>query len=174
MTRLLAITIAALAACTLLAGVASAKGPFQAELSGGNLDQPVTLDFTFPPDALNSIDVQAPASLPDVTYTLRLTFVDEAGEPADEFLTATYIPAHEGNNPLLRHSDGRYTTVSGDLAARVEIALDAASAAQLAPEDGGTTVAWWAIPSAIGAALILLGGSIAGARLLKKREVAAA
>jgi hypothetical protein len=158
----------------MLAGVASAKGPFNAELSGGNLDQPITIDETFPPDALNSVDVPAPASLPDVTYTLRLTFLDEAGQPADEFLTATYIPVHEGNNPLLRHPDGRYTTVSGDLAARVEIALDEASAAQLTPEDGGTTVAWWAIPSVIGAGLFLLGGAAAGTRILRKREAAAA
>ncbi len=173
MTRPLVLTIAALAATLLFAGAASAKGPFKAELSGGNLDEPVLLDQEFPPDAMNSTDTKAPASLPDQTYALRLMFTDENGEPGEEFINATYIPAHEGNPPLLRHPDGRYTTVSKSLSTAIEASLSEQLAAQI-EEDGGTTVAWWAIPGVIGAALFLLGGSIAGSRLLKRRETATA
>lgn len=173
MTRLLTLTIVALAATLLFAGAASAKGPFKAELSGGNLDEPLLLEQEFPPDAMNSADVKAPTSLPDETYTLRLMFTEGNGEPVDAFITATYIPAHDGNPPLLRHSDGLYTSGSP----RLSTALDASLSEQLAAtieEDGGTTVAWWAIPGALGLGLALLGGGVAGSRLLKRRETAAA
>lgn len=172
MIRILTVTIVALMACLLFAGVASAKGPFKAELSGGNLDEPVLLDQEFPPDAMNSTDAKAPASLPDQTYTLRLMFTDENGEPVNEFINATYIPAHEGNPPLLRHPDGRYTTVSTSLSTAIEASLSEQLASQI-EEDGGTSVAWWAIPSAVGLGLLVIGGGVAGARLLKKREAAA-
>lgn len=152
MTRLLPITILALLAYTLFAGVASAKGPFfKAELSGGDLAAPIMIGEMLLPDAMNNYPVDPPASLPSQTYTLTIYDANEHGVVGAEWVTWTYIPAHDGNPPLVRYPDGQYKSVSSTLSTIIETNLPKEQPVQLVQpeaEDAGTSVAWWYIPSA--------------------------
>ena len=178
MTRLLSITIAALAACAAFASVASAKGPFfKAELSGGDLAAPIIIGEMLRPDAMNNYPVDPPASLPSQTYTLTIYDANEQGLVGTEWVTWTYIPAHDGNPPLVRYPDGQYKSVSSTLSTIIAANLPEEQPALLAQpeaEDAGTSVAWWYIPSAVGLGLFMIGGGVAGSKILKRRQTAAA
>jgi hypothetical protein len=175
MTRLLPITIIALAACALFASVASAKGPFfKAELSGGNLAAPIMIGEMLQPDAMNNHPVDPPASLPSQTYTLTIYDADEHGVIGAEWVKWTYIPAHDANPPLVRYPDGQYKSVSRTLATALEANLPREQLVQPEAEDAGTSVAWWFIPAAVGLGLFVVGGGVAASRMLKRRQAAAA
>lgn len=176
MIRLLPVPLLVLLVLAVFASPADAKSPFfKAELSGGDITTPIMINDVIPGAWIDSYDMDAPVSQPSQVYTLRLFNSDENGNVGAAWATFTYYPSHDGQNAAIRHTDGTYGTVLLSLSQLIEKNLPSQEATLIGGyEDGGTSVAWWAIPSAVGLGLFVVGGGVAGRRMLKRRQAAAA
>lgn len=170
MLRLLTLTTVAIAGLALAASAALAKGPFEAELSGGDLAAPVPIG-AIEHDWIDSYERDAPLTQPNHTYTLRLWERPDGGDRI-EWATFTYYPAQEGDTAAIQYPDGHFGTINGAFARVLDSAIAQQSPA--VTDEGGTTLAWWFIPSAVGLGIVLLGGGLAGSRLLRRRQPAPA
>lgn len=174
MLRLISITILVLAVMTALSSGALAKSPYmRAELSGGDLAAPVLVAGLLHDGWMNSYAMSPPVSDPAHTYTLRVYDADPNGNIGALWGTRTYYPAHDGVNAALRYPDGHFGTINGAFATALGTYLPKLPAV-VQPEDGGTSVAWWLIPSGAALGLAVLGGGLAGILRTRRRQAAPA
>ena len=181
MLKLLTITLATMfAAVALFAGAAQAKGPMNAEVSGGDLTAPIVLERELNPDALFAHYIpetgvgyiHPPLPYPEVIYMVQF-FMDEDGERADLFRW-TYYPAHDGMAAAVRDDKQNFLAVPGDLQQMLNDALPQTVEAS-ASSDGGHgdgdsgSYVWYLAPS-LALGLVVIGGGLAGRRLLKRQR----
>ena len=149
-----------------MASTAGAKGPFNAEISGGDLASPITIEGPLAPQvvfATDDVAVAAPETL-EPAYTIKLT--QAGGEAVEQpfILTMTYFPG-EGDEPALLRGEwdngDRYFQAGPEFQALLDEAIEAATR-----DTGGNGVGavWFIAPSlALG---LLLAGGVVGRRLL--------
>lgn len=171
MIRLIPIPLVALFALAVFASPIDAKSPFfKAEISGGDIATPIMIEQIIPGAWMDSYDRDAPASLMP-NYTLRLFDSDAQGNVGSQWAEFTYYPGKDGDTAAIKTPDGHYLTVYRSLSQLIDANISAPVVAAAEPEDAGTSV-WWFIPSAVGLGVILLGGGVAGNRMLKRRQTA--
>ena len=150
-----------------IASMAEAKGPFNAEISGGHLASPVTIEGPLTAALVFATDdvAVAPPETLEPAYTIKLT--QEAGGETGEqpfILTLTYFPG-EGDAPALLRGEwdsaDRYFRAGPQFQALLDEAIEAATR-----DTGskGVGAVWYVTPS-LALGLLLIGG-LAGRRLL--------
>lgn len=176
MMRTLTTAVAVLAAAAALFGsvlITQAKGPFRAEISGGDLDAPVTIEgpldrvIIFQNDAFPS----KPPVSSDLSYTIRLMPADpNAGE--DFVMVLTYFPDVGDAPGLLRgewDNGARYFQVTPQFRAMLDDAIAGRDAGAAGAGDDGVSAVWYIAPSLAGVGLLLAGG-LAGRRLFSRHD----
>src|SRR3990172_7995671 len=134
--------LAALSGAILIAGTAAAKGPFRAEISGGDLAEPVTIEGPLPVErvfAYDALEAAPPESL-EPAYTIKL--MPEAPDGAmgeyPVLMTLTYFPG-DGNAPALMRGDwdngDRYFEASPEFQSLVEDAIGTAKLSGAVDDD---------------------------------------
>jgi hypothetical protein len=168
--------LAALTGAVLIAGTAAAKGPFRAEISGGDLAEPVTIEGPLPVElvfAYDAVEAAPPESL-EPAYTIKL--MPEAPDGATGeypvLMTLTYFPG-QGDAPALLRGDwdngDRYFEASPEFQAVLEDAIGAAKPSEAAAGNDGVSAIWYIAPSLAAVGLMLIGG-LAGRRLLFRHD----
>ena len=169
-----AVTILAAAAALLGSTfLAQAKGPFRAEISGGNLTEPVTIEGPLPVELVflnDSMEAAPPASL-EPSYTVKLMPEQPDGLTGEYpvLMTLTYFPG-DGSVPGLLRGDwdngDRYFRASPEFQSLMDGVIGAPSLGEpAAGGDDGASAFWYIAPSLAAVGLILIGG-LAGQRLL--------
>jgi len=166
--RTLSIVVSSIWLVGLLAmgSVAEAKGPFNAEISGGDLAAPIAIEGPLGAQVVFANDdvAVAPPETLEPAYTIKLT--QAGGEAVEQpfILTMTYFPA-EGDAPALLRgewdSGDRYFRAGPEFRSLLDEAIEAATR-----DTGGNGVGavWFIAPSlALG---LLLAGGVVGRRLL--------
>lgn len=163
---LIALTIAALS-IGMFATSTQAKGPVEAEVSGGDLKAPIRLDGTIDsPDFFVNGSLDEPLPPPNNIYTIEFLGQGEGG--ADVVMwTVDYYPAHAGHPAMFKDDAGIFFPVTGQLETMLAKAglLDDHPAA---PVESGTSAAWYALAAALGAVL-LLGVGLASRTIARRR-----
>lgn len=152
---------------------AQAKGPFRAEISGGDLDAPVTIEG--PLDGVIVFQNDAfPAKPPVATepaYTIRLMPADpDNGE--DFVIVLTYFPDVGDAPGLLRgewDNGARYFQVTPQFRSMLDDAIASRNQGAAGAGDDGVSAVWYIAPSLAGVGLLLVGG-LAGRRLLLRHD----
>lgn len=176
MTRTLTTAMAILAAAVALFGsvlISEAKGPFRAEVSGGDLAEPVTIEgpldgaIVFQNDAFPA---KPPVST-EPAYTIKLMPADPgAGE--DFVMVLTYFPDVGEAPGLLRgewDNGARYFQVSPQFRAMLDDAIAGRSQGAAGAGDDGVSAVWYIAPSLAAVGLLLAGG-LAGRRLFSRHD----
>ncbi len=163
---IIALTIAALS-IGMFATSAQAKGPVEAEVSGGDLKAPIRLNGTIQGGNLfvnGSLDEPLPP--PNNIYTINFLARDADGTEFVAWAVA-YYPAHAGHPAMFKDDAGIFFPVTGQLETMLAGAglLDDHPAA---PVESGTSAAWYALAAALGAVL-LLGIGLAGRTIARRR-----
>ena len=165
-TLVIAIAVAAITALVTLSP-AHAKGPLSIEVTGGNLDHPVTIEgpidwqAIYPPTALNSVNVGDVD--PDDVFVLQFFGQDpQSGERYDAFTLLYYPPA--GDRPAAIKEGSAMAVPATD---ELRLMLETAGVGVDSGEEGGLDLAWFLLPGGI-AGLVLLGG--AGGRYFLKKH----
>jgi hypothetical protein len=159
-----------------MAGTAVAKGPFRAEISGGELAEPITIEGPLPVElvfAYDAVEAAPPASL-EPAYTIKL--MPEAPDGATGeypvLMTLSYFPSH-GDAPALLRGDwdngDRYFEASPEFQSLLEDAIGAAKLSGAVDDDDGVSAVWYIAPSLAAVGLMLIGG-LAGRRLLFRHD----
>ncbi len=168
--------LAALSAAMLIAGIATAKGPFRAEISGGDLDEPITIEGPLPVELVflnDAVEVAPPASL-EPAYTIKLMPEQPDGLTGEYpvMMTLTYFPG-EGDAPALLRGDwdngDRYFQASPEFRVILEEAIGAAAPVGQEGDGDGVSAVWYIAPSLAAVGLMLAGG-LAGRRLLFRHD----
>jgi hypothetical protein len=172
-----AVTILA-AAIALFGGalIAEAKGPFRAEVSGGDLAAPVTIEGPIAPEIVFQNDAFAakPPVSQEPSYTIKLMPEQPDGLTGEYpvLMTMTYFPG-PGDAPGLLRGDwdggNRYFQVSPAFRAILDDAIGGGSSSLESSDDGASAV-WYIAPSLAAVGLLLAGG-LARRRLLLRRDV---
>ncbi|MDP2673452.1 MAG: hypothetical protein Q8Q00_00925 [Dehalococcoidia bacterium] len=160
--------LAAVSGAMLIAGTAAAKGPFRAEISGGGLASPITIEGPLSGETvfLNDAMEAAPPRTLEPAYTVKLMPAEPDGQTGEYpvLMTLTYFPG-DGDGPALLRGDwdsgDRYFGAS----AAFQAALDRAISAASAEEGDSVGLAWYLAPGITAVGLVLIGG-LAGRRLL--------
>ena len=164
------VSLAGLVGVLAVASIAEAKGPFNAEISGGDLASPITIEGPLAAQVVFTTDdvAVAPPETLEPAYTIKLT--QAGGEAVEQpfILTLTYFPG-EGDAPALLRGEwdngDRYFQAGPEFQELLDEAIEAATR-----ETGGNGVgAVWFIAPSLAAGLLLVGG-LAGRRLLVRRE----
>lgn len=163
MRTLIVLAVALVASGALVAGTASAKGPFRIEVSGGGLDSPIVLEGPFAVETvfLHDAVAAAPPEKLEPAYTVKLTPEQPDGE-TDEYpvlMTLTYFPGDGDSPALLRGAwdDGvRYFEASESFQA----ALDEAIGARTRDAGGDDDALSYVAPGLATAGLVLIGGLV--------------
>lgn len=173
-------TVAILAAAAGLFGsafFAQAKGPFRAEVSGGGLTEPVTIEGPLPVSLIfgyDSLPVPAPPqTAPSYTVKLMPEHPDGATGEHPVMMTLTYFPAAGGSPALLKgdwEPRDRYFQATPEFEAVLEDAIDSTvREAKTADGDDGVSAVWYIAPSLAAVGLVMIGG-LAGRRLLVRHD----
>ncbi len=171
--RTITATVAVLAALFGSVFLAEAKGPFRAEISGGDLKAPVTIDGPLSGDIIfenQALAAGQPKSM-DPAYSIKLMPADPArGE--DFVITMTYFPG-EGNQPAVLHGEwdggNPYFQASDEFQLIVENAIGHGGTAGSTGGDDGASALWYIAPSLAAVGLILAGG-LAGRKLFFRHD----
>lgn len=174
--RTLTTAMAILAAAGALFGsvlITQAKGPFRAEISGGDLTEPVKIDGPISGDIIfenQQLSSKPPASL-DPAYTIKLMPADPSrGE--DFVITMTYFPG-KGDGPAVIKGDwepkDHYFRATSEFQAMLDDAISGGKPATMAGDDDGVSAVWYIAPSLVAVGLLLAGG-LAGRRLLFRHD----
>ena len=161
--------LATVAGAMLIAGTAAAKGgPFRAEISGGGLASPITIEGPLSGETvfLNDAVEAAPPKTLEPAYTVKLMPEQPDGMTGEYpvLMTLTYFPGDVDGSALLRGDWGggdRYFEASASFRA----ALDGAIGEAFVEEGDGVGVVWYIAPGLASVGLLLIGG-LAGRRLL--------
>ena len=171
--RTITATIAILAALLGSVFLAEAKGPFRAEISGGDLTAPVTIDGPLSPDIIfeNQALSAKPPEPADPVYTIRLMPADPpSGE--DFVINMAYFPSM-GKRPAVLRGDwdggNHYFFAGHEFQAIVENALGQRRPAAATAGDDGASALWYIAPSLAAVGLILAGG-LAGRKLFFRHD----
>ena len=163
--------IAAVAGAVLIAGAAAAKGPFRAEVSGGGLASPVTIEGPLPVEMVFANDAieAAPPETFEPAYTVKLMPEQPDGTTGEYpvLMTLTYFPGN-GNTPALLRGDWDNGDRYFEASLEFQTALDNAIGAATEGDDDGVSAVWYIAPS-LAAGLMLVGG-LAGRKLLARRN----
>jgi hypothetical protein len=171
--RTITATIAVLAALFGSVFLAEAKGPFKAEVSGGDLTEPVTIEGPLAGDIIfenQALSAKAPEA-ERTSYTVKLMQSDpNSGE--DFEIMMTYFPA-AGDHPAVLRGDwdagDRYFRASDEFRSVLDAAIGAAAPAVSENNDDGVSAVWYIAPSLAAVGLLLAGG-LAGRRLLFRHD----
>jgi hypothetical protein len=171
MTKLLAAVIAVTISLAL-ATTASAKGPFDIEVSGRELDEPVLIagpfeyDELYPPIGVTSVDITALEN--EEPYIVSIVMANERGEQFTVF-TLDYYPASDDHAAALHDANGNFIPsrsaweMPGEMLATFEAA---GIGAEESDGEDDTSAAWYLVPAEI-AGLVAVGGL--GGIFLKRR-----
>ena len=162
--------LAVVSGAMLVVGTAAAKGPFRAEISGGDLRGPVTVEGPLSGETvfLNDAVEAAPPKMLEPVYTVKLMPEQPDGETGEYpvLMTLTYFPG-DGDGPALLRGD--WGSGSGDryfeASAAFRAVLDGAIGAASVEEGDGVGLVWYIAPGLASVGLLLIGG-LAGRRLL--------
>ena len=160
--------LAAVSGAMIIAGTAAAKGPFRAEISGGGLASPITIEGPLSGETvfLNDAVEAGPPKTLEPAYTVKLMPAEPDGKTGEYpvLMTLTYFPG-DGDEPALLRGDwdsgDRYFEASAAFQATLDRAIGAASV----DESDGVGVVWYIAPGLASVGLLLIGG-LAGRRLL--------
>ena len=160
--------LAAVSGAMLIAGTAAAKGPFRAEISGGGLPAPVTIEGPISVETVflnDAVEVAPPKTL-GLAYTVKLMPAQPDGETGKYpvLMTLTYFPGQAAGPALLRGDwdrGDRYLEAGAAFRAVLDRAIGAASV----EEGDGVAAVWYIAPGLATVGLVLIGG-LAGRRLL--------
>ena len=160
--------LAAVSGAMLIAGTAAAKGPFRAEISGGGLAAPITIEGPLSVETvfLNDAVEAAPPKTLGPVYTVKLMPEQPDGETGEYpvLMTLTYFPG-DGDGPALLRGDWDSGDRYFEASAAFRAALDGAIGAPSVEEGDGAGEVWYVAPGLASVALVLIGG-LAGRRLL--------
>ena len=160
--------LAALSGAMIIAGTAAAKGPFRAEISGGGLASPITIEGPLSGETvfLNDAFEAAPPRTLEPVYTVKLMPEQPDGETGEYpvLMTLTYFPG-DGDGPALLRGDWAGGDRYFEAGAAFRAALDGAISAASAEEGDSVGLAWYLAPGITAVGLVLIGG-LAGRRLL--------
>ncbi len=169
--------LAALSGALLIAGTAAAKGPFRAEISGGDLAEPVTIEGPLPVEVVFGYDSAeaAPPEALEPSYTVKLMSEQPDGLTGEYpvVMTLTYFPG-EGDAPALLRGDwdprDRYFQATPEFQSLMDGVIGAPSLGKPAADgDDGVSAVWYIAPSLAAVGLMLIGG-LAGRRLLFRHD----
>jgi len=155
---------------------AQAKGPFRAEISGGDLDAPVTIEGPLPPELVFGNDsLSAPA--PEKgrpAYTLKLMPEQPDGLTGEYpvIMTLTYFPAGGEASAVLSgdwDNGQRYFRATLEFQAMLDNATHGARADTQPDGDDGASAVWYIAPS-LAAVGVMIAGGLAGRRLLFRHD----
>ena len=174
--RTMTTAAAILAAVAALFGsilLAQAKGPFRAEISGGDLTEPVKIDGPLSGDIIfenQALAAKQPESARPA-YTVKLMQTDPAsGE--DFEITMTYFPS-EGKQPAVLRGEwdtaDHYFRASDEFRLLLEEALGVAEPRSAEAGDDPASAVWYIAPSLAAVGLVLAGG-LAGRRLFFRHD----
>ena len=159
--------LAALSGAMIIAGTAAAKEPFRAEISGGGLASPITIEGPLSGETVflnDGTPALAPKSL-EPAYTIKLTPEQPDGKTGEyPILTLTYFPG-DGDGPALLRGDWGGGDRYFEASAAFRAALDGAIGAASVEEGDGVGLVWYIAPGLASVGLVLIGG-LAGRRLL--------
>src|SRR3990172_12432072 len=100
--------LAAVSGAMLIAVTATAKGPFRAEISGGGLASPITIEGLLSVETvfLNDAAESAPPKTLEPAYTVKLMPEQPDGKTGEYpvLMTLTYFPGN-GHGPALLRGD---------------------------------------------------------------------
>ena len=164
--------LATVAGAMLIAGTAAAKGgPFRAEISGGGLASPVTIEEPLSGEMvfLNDAVEAAPPKTLEPAYTVKLMPEQPDGKTGEYpvLMTLTYFPG-DGDGPALLRGEWDSADRYFEAGAAFRAALDGAIGAATVEEGDGVGVVWYIAPGLASVGLVLIGG-LAGRRLLFRR-----
>src|SRR3990170_5111324 len=141
--------LAVLSGALLIAGTASAKGPFRAEISGGDLREPVTIEGPLSGETvfLNDAVEAAPPKTLEPAYTVKLMPEQPDGETGEYpvLMTLTYFPG-DGDGPALLRVDWGSGDRYFEASAAFRAALGGAIGAVFVEEGDGVGVVWYIAP----------------------------
>jgi hypothetical protein len=179
MMRTFATATTILAAAVALLGtalVAEAKGPFRAEVSGGGLPEPITIEGPLPPEIVfwNDAFAAKPPVKAAPAYTVKLMPEQPDGLTGEYpvLMTLTYFPDVDGAPGLLRGDwDGgdRYFQASPEFRTILDEAISGSAAPVMETGDDGVSAVWYIAPSLAAVGLLLAGG-LAGRRLFFRHD----
>ena len=174
--RTITTAVAIIAAGVALFGaalVAEAKGPFRAEVSGGDLTEPVKIDGPLSGDIIfenQALSAKQPEA-GRMAYTVKLMPADPASGEDFEIMM-TYFPA-EGSHPAVLRGDwdtgDRHFRASDEFRSVLDAAIGAAAPGAAETNDDGVSAVWYIAPSLAAVGLLLAGG-LAGRRLLFRHD----
>lgn len=155
---------------------AQAKGPLRAEVSGADLDAPVTIEGPLPPELVFGNDsLSAPA--PEKgrpAYTLKLMPEQPDGLTGEYpvIMTLTYFPADGEASAVLSgdwDNGERYFGATLEFQAMLDNAIHGSKPDTQTDGDDGASPVWYIAPSLAGVGLMIAGG-LAGRRLLFRHD----
>ena len=160
--------LAVVSGAMLVVGTAAAKGPFRAEISGGDLREPVTVEGPLSGEMvfLNDVADAAPPKMPEPAYTVKLMPEQPDGETGEYpvLMTLTYFPG-DGDGPALLRGDWDSGDRYFEASAAFRAVLDGAIGAASVEEGDGVGLVRYIAPGLASVGLLLIGG-LAGRRLL--------
>lgn len=160
--------LAVVSGAMLIAGTAAAKGPFRAEISGGELASPITIEGPLSGETvfLNDAVEAAPPKTLEPAYTVKLMPEQPDGKTGDYpvLMTLTYFPG-DGDEPALLRGDWDSGDRYFEASAAFRAAFDGAIGAALVEEGDGVRLVWYIAPGLASVGLVLIGGLV-GRRLL--------
>ena len=160
--------LAAVSGAMLIAATAAAKGPFRAEISGGGLASPITIEGPLSVETvfLNDAVEAAPPKTLEPVYTVKLMPEQPDGKTGEYpiLMTLTYFPG-DGDGPALLRGDWGGGDRYFEASAAFRAALDGAIGAAFVEEGDGVGVVWYIAPGLASVGLVLIAG-LAGRRLL--------
>src|SRR3970040_1269497 len=137
--------LAAASGAMLIAGTAVAKGPFRAEISGGGLASPITIEGPLSVETvfLNDAVEAAPPKTLEPVYTVKLMPEQPGGKTGEHpvLITLTYSPG-DGDGPALLRGDWGGGDRYFEASAAFRAALDGAIGARFVEEGGGVGGGW--------------------------------
>jgi hypothetical protein len=163
MTKLVA-AITAIALSLLLVSTASAKGPFDIEVWGRDLEEPVSIagpfeyDQLYPPIGVTPVDV---ATLEGEEPYLVAIVVEnpDTGEMITAF-TLDYYPASDDHAAALHDANGNFipSRSAWRVTDEMQMAFDEAGiGAEVSASSDDTSAAWYLIPAGL-VGLVAVGG----------------
>ena len=160
--------LAAVSGAMLIAGTAAAKGPFRAEISGGGLASPITIEGPLSGETvfLNDAVEAAPPRTLEPAYKVKLMPERPDGETGEYpvLVTLTYFPG-DGEGPALLRGDWGSGDRYYEASAAFRATLDGAIGVAVVEEGDGVGLVWYIAPGLASVGLVLIGG-LAGRRLL--------